>query len=115
MFIARPSKENGLLLLKDLNSLMAFREGFLKAREGRGSQGTQSAHGHCSDWWMVRSLGISIINLLVLTDLESMCWWAAYSSFLPPGGGFKGKTAPRTWLRIRSTVLEEELKVLDFV
>ena len=31
-------------------------------------------------------------------------------------GGFSTcKTAPRTWLRVLSIVLEEELKVLDFV
>ena len=39
------------------------------------------------------------------TQLTFPTWW-----------GFSiSKTAPRTWLRILSIALEEEIKVLDFV
>ena len=31
--------------------------------------------GHSSDWLVVRSLGVSIINLLVPISLESRCLW----------------------------------------
>ena len=75
-----------------------------------------SARGHSSDWWVVRSSGVSILNLLVPTSLGSTCLWAAYSKLLPPGGGFSiCKAAQRTRLRILSIALVEELKVLDFV
>ena len=41
--------------------------------------------------------------------------WSSCSYLLPPGGGFGiYKTAPRIWLRISSTALEEERKALDF-
>ena len=39
-FIAEPSKEYGQFMLKILNSLMDFREEFLKANMGGGLQGT---------------------------------------------------------------------------
>ena len=65
---------------------------------------------------MVRSSGASISDLLAPTHLGSLGWRAAYSSFLPRGRGFSiCKTAQRTWLRMLSIVLGEELKVLDFI
>ena len=70
-----------------------------------------SPRGHSSDWLVVRSLGVSVITLLVPTSLGSTCWWAdAVNSFLPVGVSAQG-----TWFRILSVVLEEDLKVLDFV
>ena len=36
-----------------------------------------SAHGHSSDWWVVRSSGVNIIHLLVPPGLGSTCLWAA--------------------------------------
>ena len=42
--------------------------------------------------------------------------WAAYCSLLPHGGGFSiSKITQRSWLRILSTDLEEELNVLSSV
>ena len=49
-----PSKEHGQLMLKRPELLLPFREGFLKARWGRGLQGTWSAHWYSSDWLVVR-------------------------------------------------------------
>ena len=61
-------------------------------------------------------MGVRILDLLVATGLGSMRLWAAGSYRLPPGGGFSTcKRASGTQLRILSVVLEEELKVLDFV
>lgn len=39
VFNVRPSKEKGQFMFKNLNSMMAFREQFLKARLRRGLQG----------------------------------------------------------------------------
>lgn len=75
-----------------------------------------SAHGHSSDWTVVRLSGVSIVNLLVPTSLESTCLWVAYQQLLPPGGNLSSyKTAQRMWPRILSMALEEGLKVLEFV
>ena len=41
--------------------------------------------------------------------------WSSCSSLLPSAGGFSVyETSHRTWLRILSVALEEELKVLHF-
>ena len=43
-----------------------------------GSRGrAQSIHRHSSNWLIVRSSGVRIINLIP-TGLESLCLWAAY-------------------------------------
>ena len=39
---------------RDSNSTVAFREGFLKSVLGWGLQGVWLAHGHSSDWLMMR-------------------------------------------------------------
>ena len=55
------------------------------------------------------------MNFLVPAGLAGT-WGQHTVNFFQPGGGFSiCKTAPRTWLRILSLVLEEELKSLDFV
>ena len=56
-----------------------YREKRKGLRAGERHVGAWSAHGPSSDWLVVRSLGVSIINLLVPTGLESPCWWAACS------------------------------------
>ena len=62
-----------------------------------------------SDWLVVRSSGVNIINLLGSTGL-----WVAWGQSLPSDGGFSlCKTAQSIWVRILSIALEEELKVLD--
>ena len=40
---------------------------------------TWSTHGHSSNWLVVRSVGLSIINLLLPSGLGSMYLWAAYN------------------------------------
>ena len=54
---------------------------------------------------------LGIVAAYVMTTV-----WSSCSSRLPPGGGFSiYETAHRTWLRIGSIALGEELKVLDSV
>ena len=67
------------------------------------------------DWWVVRSLGA--VSSTSDSNQSGVCMLVGSRQLtFPPGGGFSTcKTAPRTWLRILSVVLEEELKVLDFV
>ena len=57
---------------------------------------------------------VCIINLQVPADLGSTCLWAAVSQLLPTRRGFSlCKTSQKTWFRIFSIVLEEELKILE--
>ena len=50
---------------------------YWKRRRGyilrRGLWGMLSAHGHSSDWLVVRYSGVNSMNLLVPTSLESTC------------------------------------------
>ena len=112
MFIAGSP---GSWCLKGLNSSLAH--GFQgKVFKDRVREGVWSARGHSSDWSVVRSSEINIINLLVPSLLGSPCSGAATSSLLPRGGAFSiFKTVQRTWLRILSAALERALKVLDSV
>ena len=60
--------------------------------------------------------GNQYLHLPVPSSLGSTCLWAAHSWLLLLDEGFTiCKTAPRTWLRILSIVIDEELNVLDFV
>ena len=63
-------------------------------------------------------MGVSIINLLVPTSLESMIPMLVVSieltSFTQWGFQYL-QTAQSIWLRILSIALQEKLKVLDFV
>ena len=75
---------------KDLNPLMAFREGFLKATLlGLKVVGCMISSWTFFELVVVRSLGgileVNIINLLVPTSLGSTCLWAECSYFLTLG------------------------------
>ena len=61
-------------------------------------------------------MGDNIINLLVPTDVGSPCCGQHTVKLLPLGGDFSiCRTAQSIRLGVLSTILEEELKVLDFV
>ena len=66
-----PSKENGKCI-QDLNSLMAFREGFLKANE-EGSHGAWDQLVLNSQLSRHQDEVLRIISLLVSIDLGSTC------------------------------------------
>ena len=69
----------------------------------------------CRSWIGWHQGEVSSITNLFSTSVWSMCLWSAYTSLLPPGGGFSlCQASHRLRLRIFSVALEEELKALDF-
>ena len=63
-----------------------------------------------------RFVPISLRSVLGIVAAYVMATvWSSCSSLLPSAGGFSiYETDHRTWLRILSVALKEELKVLDF-
>ena len=69
-------------MFKSPKLIVAFPEKVVKNRvRERVARGVLSARGHSSDQLVVRSLGVTTINLLVPTCLACMCLWSAYINF----------------------------------
>ena len=105
-----PSKSPGQLVLKRPELLKSFQGKVYKdrVREGVGGVCDQLLDILPIPWqWGKQESTLSTFWFQMI--------WAVYRSLLPPGGGVSiCKITQRTWLRILSTDLEEELNVLDF-
>ena len=89
----------------------------LKAKWGSLLQGGRSAHTRSPDWWGGNRVVCpkSVINLLVPAGLGPRAGGQQAVIFSTCQGFYCLQNSSRTWLRIMSTALEEELKALGFV